>query len=136
MIRLALAGLVATGAIITPALLAAQDAQPPQAATAPAATPLDALLNAAKPMAEAPRERTGPHRLTKSETTDCLVKLSVEGGTAMTIDLKKMTPMATGPDLAVVGGGHSVQFEFDGEDGAKTAASAEKLITELNDKCG
>lgn len=106
---------------------------PPPAPAAPA-NPLDQILASAKPMAA--DSKSYPKRVTSAATKDCQTELTLEGGDKLTINLKSMQGMAVNTNLMVSGGGHGVQMEFDGKDGNKQAAAAEKAMSDLNDKCG
>ncbi|MGL4314959.1 MAG: hypothetical protein ACRCSO_13320 [Sphingomonas sp.] len=135
MIHSSLSGLVA--AIMAIAAMAPQAAPPPPAnPTAPAAAnPLDALLNSAKPLTA--DKHVAPLRLQSATTANCKTVIVVEGGTKYTIDLAKAQALAVNTNLVVsIGGGEAVQMVFDGKEGAKQAADGEKIISDLNDKCG
>lgn len=112
----------------------ADQAATPAAEAAPApANPFDQLLVAAKPMTADPH--TAPAKLSTASTNGCITSIAVAGGGKYSIDLAKQQAMAVNTNLMITGGGHSVQMEFDGKDGSKQAADAEKAMTALTDKC-
>lgn len=112
-------------------------ATPPAAAQEPAAaptTPFDTLLTSAKPYASDPK--SAAYKVVSATTKDCVTQLSLEGGSKLSIDLKVMQGLTVNTNLMIRGGGHSVQLEFDGKNGAKAASDAEKALDDLNNKCG
>ncbi len=120
------ASLIASTALASAAT--AQDAAGPQT--------LDQLLNGTKPLTQDPHGKAAPAALTGATTANCKTELTLADGTKMTVDLKTMLPMAVNTNLMVSGGGKSVQMEFEGKTATKDAATAEKLMSDLNDKCG
>ena len=125
--RLIALAALALAPLATPALADGQDA---------AANPLDQLLTSTKPMTQDPHAKGAPAALTSATTANCATQLTLADGSKMTVDLKTMQPMAVNTNLMITGGGKAVQMEFDGKSAAKDAASAEKLMSDLNDKCG
>ena len=117
-----------------PAAPTATPAAPP-AADAPAVSdnPFDQILNTARPLAA--DNRSAPSKVTSATTKDCVTTLALEGSVKLTIDLKKMQGLSVNTNLMISGGGQSVQLEFEGKDGTKSAAAADKALTALNDKC-
>ena len=114
----------------------ADDAPPaPAAPEAPAAnaSALDVILTTAHPLAFPPKGNIA--KVTKSQTENCVVTISLEDGRTVAIDLKSATNLSTNTSLMVHQKGSGVQFEFDGKGGAADAAKADKALTDLADKC-
>jgi 3-oxoacyl-ACP reductase-like protein len=115
---------------VTPA---ATPAPAPAAAPAAADNPFDQILNTTRPFAA--DNRSAPSKVTSATTKDCVTTLALEGSMKLTIDLKKMQGLSVNTNLMISGGGQSVQLEFEGKDGTKSAAAADKALAALNDKC-
>ncbi len=138
-------GIAQTAAPTAPAAPAAQQEPaapaPPEAPAAPEApeapaanaSALDIVLMSAHPLAFPPRGNIA--KVTKSQTENCAVTISLEDGRTVAIDLKSATNLSTGTSLMVHQKGSGVQFEFDGKGGAADAAKADKALTDLADKC-